>query len=75
MNPCPTRKIQYGSRAEARSQMKRGKKQGGESGSRPYRCPECQMWHLGRKLPRHAQRSRRRYMDGQFPDERRLDGA
>lgn len=67
---CPTGKIIYDSRQAAVAFAKRSKAGAGEKGNRPYRCPECGWWHLGRKLTRKQQREQRRYLDGRFEDER-----
>jgi hypothetical protein len=65
---CPTRKIIYASRQEAITATRYLSK--GPGSSRPYRCPQCGNWHMGRKLPKHAQRALRRYLEGRFEDER-----
>jgi len=68
---CPTGKMVYDSRQEAVAFIRRTRGVG-EGGNRPYRCSKCGFWHLGRKMPKHVQRARRRYMEGRFEDERRL---
>jgi hypothetical protein len=70
---CTTGKISYETRAEARSYLRRSGLSG--NGNRPYRCSKCGFWHLGRKIPKHIQRGRRRFLEGRFEDERGMDDA
>lgn len=72
---CSTRKAQYESRGEATAFARRSTVGAGAKGKKPYRCSECGLWHLGGKVPKHVQRSVRRYMEGRFEDERGLDAS
>jgi hypothetical protein len=46
---CPSGKIVYYSRKQAREHSRRISNQTGKM--RPYQCPECDNWHIGH-LPR-----------------------
>ena len=72
---CRTGKIPYSTRKEAVAFVKRSHVGAVRGGNRPYRCPDCGWWHLGRKLTREQQRQRRRYMEGRFEDERSLNAS
>lgn len=44
-NECPTGKVAYPTRHDAKRQNKRI--DGGHSKMRPYECPTCHLFHLG----------------------------
>lgn len=48
-NACPSGKIAYGSRADARAAAMRARKRGEHC--RPYRCPRCDLIHIGHLPP------------------------
>ena len=69
---CSTRKLTFISRREALTHVKRTRSGGS---SQAYRCPECGYWHIGRPVPKHIKRAKRRWQQAVMEDERRNSDA
>lgn len=58
---CPTRKITFGSRNDAKDYLRRLNRKGGpgNSGAQPYHCSICDAWHTGRPYRAGRNKSKR----------------